>query len=284
MRVLVTGNRGLIGACLHGALQAEGHEVTGFDIAAGEDVRDLDQLRAAAQGCQAIVHLAALLGRPGEEPADIMAVNLLGTWNILTTAREVGANRVVYYSSVNALGIFMGLKPPDYLPIDDAHPCYPSTPYGISKRLAEEMCRDFTRSTGISTICLRPPGVFNEAIYHQIREAREADPASEWEPIWEYGAFLDVRDAADAARCALSSPVSGHVTALLCAEDISSAEGTSRDLARRIHPQVPWRGGTVYEDEPYKALIDTRRAREILGWIPQHRWRPSPAGRSSHGP
>jgi nucleoside-diphosphate-sugar epimerase len=274
MRVLVTGNHGLIGACLEANLRAEGHDVIGFDLAAGNDIRDIEQVRAAAQGCQAIVHLAALLGRPGDTPADIMAVNLLGTWNALTAARETDAKRVVYYSSVNALGVFMGQRPPDYLPIDDAHPCYPCSPYGISKRLAEEMCRDFTRSTGVSTLCLRPPGVFNDDIYRRVREAREADPASEWQPIWEYGAFLDVRDAADAGRCALTAPASGHVTVLLCADDISSAKHTSRELAQRIHPEVTWRGGTAYEDEPYKALIDTRRAREILGWTPQHRWRP----------
>ena len=45
-----------------------------------------------------------------------------------------------------------------------------------------------------------------------------------------------------------------------------------RETARRVMGDVEWRGGSAYESEPYKALVDTRVARETLGWEPVHSW------------
>ena len=66
MRVLVTGDRGLVGRAVTAAVRARGWTPVGFDIADDLDVRDPDALRHAAAGCQAIAHLAARLGRPEE--------------------------------------------------------------------------------------------------------------------------------------------------------------------------------------------------------------------------
>jgi len=61
MRVLVTGSRGLIGSAVVECLRAEGDDVVGFDIADGADVLDAAGFVAAAQGCEAIVHAAAVM-------------------------------------------------------------------------------------------------------------------------------------------------------------------------------------------------------------------------------
>lgn len=274
MKVLVTGSEGMIGSVVRQVLQDAGHEVIGFDIVNGQDILKPEQVQNAIHGCDAVVHLAASLGFAEDTANDIMAVNLLGTWHVLTAAAEVQVKRVIFFSSVDVLGVFKGEKKPDYLPLDDAHRCYAATPYSISKRLGEEMCKFWTDSTGISTICLRPPGVFNAATYDFIISNRHANPEFEWNPFWEYGAFLDVHDAAEAAKCALSCSFSGHVALLLCADDISSASRTSREMAQSLHPDVEWRGGQEYEQQPYKALVSTRRAQEVLNWIPRHKWRP----------
>jgi nucleoside-diphosphate-sugar epimerase len=279
MKVLVTGNRGLAGTVLQAELERAGHEVVGFDSASGRDIRDASAVREAARGCRWVVHLAALLGHPEDDPDEILSVNLMGTWNVLSAAEQAGTERVVFFSSVNAQGIYQGDRAPDYLPIDDDHPCYPTSPYSISKRLAEEMCRFFTCRTSIPTVCLRPPAIYNDTIRAEIEAARRKEPSFEWSPFWEYGAFLDVRDTATAAICALTCPDPGHVTLLLCADDISSASKTSRELARQIHPDVPWRGGEEYERDPYRALLDSRRARQLLGWKPEVRWRKEPERR-----
>ena len=271
MKVFVTGNRGRIGSVIEAQLVAQGHRVVGYDRADGQDILDGQAVRAAAQGCDAVIHLASLLGGPKDDPDETMQVSLMGTWHVLQAAEAEKMQRVIYFSSVNALGIFMGLKKPDHLPIDDNYPPQPMSAYGLSKRLAEEMCSYFTQRTGIATICLRPPGVWLPETYERIRTWRAEDPDREWQR-WEYGAFCDVRDVAAAAVLGLTCPDPGHVTLLLCADDINSDQ-PSRELAQRVHPDVPWVGGPEYDQDPSRALVSNQRAKEVLGWQPQFRWR-----------
>jgi UDP-glucose 4-epimerase len=273
MKVLVTGNMGRIGSEIEKQLLAAGHTVVGFDRAKGDDLLDGKAVRAAAQGCDAIIHLASLLGGPKDDPDETMSVGVQGTWHVLAAAEEAKVQRVVYFSSVNALGVFMGLQPPRYLPIDDEHPAIPVSAYGLAKRLAEEMCRHFTEKTGISTICLRPPWVAPPESYQWVRERLDKGDEAEWKRGWEYGAFCDVRDVANAAVLALTCPDPGHVTILLCADDICS-DRPSKFMAQLVHPDIPWRGGPEYDEEPFKALVKTDRAKKILGWQPQYKWEP----------
>jgi nucleoside-diphosphate-sugar epimerase len=229
LRVLVTGHRGRVGSVVEDALRRAGWDPVGFDRADGDDILAADRVATAARGCDAIAHIAALLGLQGETDEEILAVNLLGTWNVLKAADSAGVKRLVYLSSVNALGIFMGEGAPDYFPIDDEHPCRPGAAYGISKLLAEEMCQAFSRRTGIPTICLRPPAVLDDSVIESLKSAREKDPEFEWTPFWEYGCFIHVEDLAQATVCALTCPDPGHVRLLVNAEDISSSRGASRE-------------------------------------------------------
>ena len=81
-------------------------------------------------------------------------------------------------------------------------------------------------------------------------------------------------DLAWPTLCALTCPDPGHVALLVVADGISTATDlTSRELAREVLPEGEWRGGPAYDEEPYKGLVDNGRAKEILGWTPQHRWR-----------
>src|SRR5580692_6748797 len=140
MRVLVTGDRGTVGVPVADFLRREGYEVAGFDRADGADLLDLAALRRAASGCAAIVHLAALAHDGAGSPEQIMAVNVLGTWHVLLAAEAAGAGRVVCFSSAQVFGIAEGERFPDYFPVDDAHPRRAMRPYGLSKRLAEDLC------------------------------------------------------------------------------------------------------------------------------------------------
>jgi UDP-glucose 4-epimerase len=268
MRVLVTGHQGLIGRAVVDRLQAGGDGVVGFDRTGGNDILDSAALLHAAEGCDAIVHLAALLGRPGESDADVMTVNVTGTWNVLAAARAAGVRRVVNFSSVNAMGIFSGNGMPDAFPIDESHACRPTTAYGISKRLGEELCRVFTLQSGISTICLRPPWVCDEA--RKLRELarRAADPTAEWTPFWEYGAWIDVRDLAAAVAAALTCPDPGHLVALVIGADMCS-DHSPEVLARQLLPAVPVHAPLA----PGGALVRSDLARRSFAWQPRHRWR-----------
>ncbi len=201
-----------------------------------------------------------------------MAVNLQGTWNVLSAGAEFRVRRILFLSSVGALGVFKGERPPDYLPLDDAHPCYPTTPYAISKRLAEEMCRFMSESRRLSVVCLRPPGVWARDTYAMIESERAKRPEFEWDPFWEYGAFIDLRDLSRACLGALTCDMEGFQCVLVSSSDITTSGRTSRELVQLVNPAVEWRGGAEYEDEPYRALLDIEPARKLLDWSPEHTW------------
>ena len=271
MRVLVTGDRGRVGIPVAGLLRSCGYEVAGFDRDDGADVLDLAAVRRAARGCAAIVHLAALANDSAGSPEQIMAVNVLGTWHVLLAAEAAGAGRVIVFSSAQVFGIAEGERLPDYFPVDDAHPRRAMRPYGLSKRLAEDMCEGFTARTGIPTVCLRPVAVWDQAQYGRLADRWRLRPQSQWEPYWEYGAFVDARDVADAVRQALSVPLSGHHRALLCADGIA-ATAPSIELAARLAPAVPVTDPDRFRADPWAALIDCSTATAAFGWRPAHRW------------
>jgi nucleoside-diphosphate-sugar epimerase len=128
----------------------------------------------------------------------------------------------------------------------------------------------------IHSVSLRPVAVWGPEVYARIEEQRAAEPRSEWEPFWEYGAFVDVRDVALAVERSLAVPLAGHHRALLCAADISGS-APSLELAARLAPGVPVRGPERYVVEPWRALVDCSAAEAVLGWRPRHRWSDRPA-------
>jgi len=271
MRILVTGHRGSVGVPIARHLERLGHDVVGFDLADGMDLLNPGEVRRAARGCAAIVHLAALSHDLAGSPEQIMAVNVLGTWHVLLAAESAGTPRVIHFSSAQVFGIAEGERLPDYFPVDDAHPRRAMRAYGLSKRLGEDLCAGFTARTGIASVSLRPVWVCDPDQYQRIETQWRAEPESEWEPFWEYGAFVDVRDVATAVELALTVPLSGHYRALLCAADIA-ATAPALDLAVRLAADVPVTDLAPYRADPWRALVDCSVAEVTLGWRPAHRW------------
>ncbi|HUN74880.1 MAG TPA: NAD(P)-dependent oxidoreductase [Steroidobacteraceae bacterium] len=267
MIVLLTGSRGRIGPAAASALAAAGHEVRSFDLADGLDIRDAASVARNAHGCDAIVHAAGLADDRGGDPADVMAVNLLGTWNVLLAAERLGIRRVVYFSSGKSIGMLE--RDPDYLPLDDDHRGLPTRPYGLAKWLSEEMCQAFTQRTAIDTICLRAVAVFDTEGYAKALSSppKTAAPGS----VWHLGVHVDVRDVAQATVAAVATHFRGHVRLLLCAADIASSRPTL-ELVREKMSHVPWRGGPEYEADPYRGLVDIGHLERVLGFRPRYRW------------
>lgn len=273
MKILLTGNKGIIGQALEKQLRANGHKIVGFDLANGHDIRDATAVIKAGKGCNAVVHLAALLGNDKKESAKkIMKTNLLGTQNVLESAKINTFQKIIFMSSVDALGLFKGEGVPDYFPIDDNHPCRPTAPYALSKKRAEEMCHSFSQINGIPTICLRPPGVWTQQAYFDIIEARKKRPEYEWAPYWEYGAFIDLRDLVDLITKCLDINFKGYDCFLISSDDITTSGSTSLELSQKIHPHVKWKDKTKFDKNPYRSLLDCHRVKETFGWKPQFTW------------
>jgi UDP-glucose 4-epimerase len=203
--VLLTGSAGQVGRATETALEGAGWTVRRFDLAEGQDLRDYDAVFEAMLGCEAVVHAGALAHDSAGTPADIVATNVLGTWHVLLAAETVAVSRVVYFSSAQVFGFAEGEGEPIYLPVDDDHPVRASRPYGMSKRLAEDMCSAWTARTGITTIVLRPVMVLTD---HSLKSISPE--------MAELEAFVHVEDVARAVALGLTVDVSGHHRLTLC--------------------------------------------------------------------
>ena len=170
-RVLLTGAAGHIGRATAARLIVAGWDVRAIDLApdaeiAGAEYRRCDILNyadvlAAMQGCDAVIHMAAIRN-PGLAPGhDVFRVNAAGTFNVFEAAAAVGIRRVVQASSINALGCYYNLGDfaPQYFPIDEAHPSLTTDPYSLSKVVGESIGAYYWRRDGLSSIALRFPGV-----------------------------------------------------------------------------------------------------------------------------
>ena len=130
-RVLVTGSSGQVGGAVAELLEQAGRSVEWFDLVDGQDLRDAAAVRAAAAGCDAIVHAGAIAHDNSGTPDEIMATNVLGTWHVLAAAEAHGVGRVVYFSSGQVFGFADGEGTPDYLPVDDDHPLRAARPCAV---------------------------------------------------------------------------------------------------------------------------------------------------------
>jgi UDP-glucose 4-epimerase len=216
---LVTGSTGQVGQAAKAALEATGWTVRTFDIADGDDLLDEKAVLEAVEGCDVIVHAGAIPSDNNGTPADIVAVNVLGTWHVLLAAEACGIERVVVFSSAQVFGCFNGGPEPDYLPIDDDHPLRAARPYGMSKRLVELMCEAWTARTGIPTVVFRPVLILSEERFGTTRDA-DAD----------LHAVVHLDDVSDAVVKAVTAPVSGHVCLTLSGSGPFASAAANRVL------------------------------------------------------
>jgi UDP-glucose 4-epimerase len=115
------------------------------------DVRDRAAVDAAMDRVGVVFHLAASVGnkRSIDDPVFDAQVNVLGTINVLESARRAGVRKIVASSSA---GIFGELK---QLPIREDHPIEPDSPYGSTKLCEEKLCLAYAKLYPIDAVCLR---------------------------------------------------------------------------------------------------------------------------------
>jgi UDP-glucose 4-epimerase len=179
------------------------------------------------KSCAVVVHAGAIAHDSAGTPAEIVATNLLGTWHVLHAAETHSVSRVVYFSSAQVFGFAEGEGTPAYLPVDDAHPLRATRPYGMSKRLAEEMCAAWTSRTGIPTIVLRPVMILTDLALQRVTETEA-----------ELGGFVYVDDVATAVLRAMSANVNGHIRLTLCGPGQFDISATRQILGWR--PSHGW--------------------------------------------
>jgi UDP-glucose 4-epimerase len=298
MKVFVTGSQGAIGRWVVKRLLEAGHTIRTFDIQAQSnqqewehipgDIRDLTQVRKVMQGMEAVIHLAAIPSDFFGIKEQIMDTNLRGTWNVLLACEEVGIERMVYFSSINALGHAQPTHTELYLPMDDDIPHHPVSAYELTKHLSEEMCTAFSKpkssrdgnvtTLGMKIVSLRPTMVLlpdNRRMWWSMmpEETRIMFTKNDF---WSY---VDVRDVSEAALLGLTVEIEGHQAFLLTADDILARQ-TSAEMIEKFCPHVPWKVNkeAYLAVNPYRTLVDCSKAKRLLGWQPRYSVRDPSSG------
>lgn len=298
MRVLVTGADGFIGSHLTEALVRAGHDVKAFalynsfgtwgwlDRCAPDvrgkfqvftgDVRDPFGVRESMRGCDAVLHLAALIGIPYSyhSPSSYVETNISGTLNVVQAARDLGLQRVIHTSTSEVYGSAR------FVPITEEHPLQGQSPYSASKIGADHIALSYYLSFGTPVTVIRP---FNT--YGPRQSARAVIPtiisqiASGMRSI-KLGALSPTRDFNF-----VSDTVAGFIAALECDASIGhsinlgsnfeiSVENTAKLIAEIMAADVTWVSDEQRlrpaNSEVERLWADNSKAFSLMGWRPQY--------------
>lgn len=171
MKLLVTGATGFLGGWLVRRLLAEGHDIriirrvpADDDLAelplesVPGDVTDRASLIAACRGIDTVFHLAGVIGYSRRLRERMEAVNVGGTANVLAACRELGIRRMVYASSVAAIGVSLdGVPLTENAPYNLAHL---DLGYFETKHRAEELVVEAVRSGEIDAVMVNPTTIY----------------------------------------------------------------------------------------------------------------------------
>jgi nucleoside-diphosphate-sugar epimerase len=239
------------------------------------DIQSYERVHNAVRDCEVVFHQAALPSVPRsiQDPQTSNASNVVGTLNVLLTARDSDVRRVVFASSSSIYGTNRDL------PKREDMPSLPISPYAVAKQAAEGYCRSFSNVYGLETVCLRYFNVFGP----------RQDPLSQYAAVIPnfITAFLNdeapiifgdgeqtrdftyIDNVVQANLKAADTPeVSGQVYNVALGERVSLnhvVELLGQIFDRDVEPiYAPERPGDVRD-----SLADISRANRDLGYAPE---------------
>jgi dTDP-glucose 4,6-dehydratase len=296
--ILITGADGFIGSHLTEVLVRRGYKVRAFvyynsfnswgwldhcadevkgkfEVFAG-DIRDPHGVKTAMHGCDAVLHLAALIAIPYSyhSPDTYVDTNIKGTLNVLQAARELGVSRVIHTSTSEVYGTAQ------YVPIDEGHPLQGQSPYSASKIGADQIAYSFCTSFDLPVITVRP---FNT--YGPRQSARAVIPtiitqiASGATKI-DLGAISPTRDFTY-----IDDTVNGFISALESDKGVGetvnlgtnfeiSIFDTASLIAKQMGVEIQIQSTTERQrpinSEVGRLCADNSKAKELFGWEPKY--------------
>lgn len=238
MHVLITGGAGFIGRHLATHLLEHDMSVTVLDNESlghrdhldldrvrflSGDLRDVDDVNAAVEGQDAVVHLAAdtRVMDSIEDPRFNFDNNVVGSFNVLNACREQGVGRLVAASTGGAI---LGEVEP---PVHEEMAPQPTSPYGASKLMLEGYLSAYAASYGLSACALRFSNIYGPRSFHKgsvVAHFFKQVLAGERPVVYGDGSqtrdYLYAGDLVEAIRVAMTSDVAG-------AYQLGSGRGTT---------------------------------------------------------
>ena len=298
MTILITGADGFIGSHLTEALVRLGYNVRAFvfynsfnswgwldhcapsvkgrfEVFAG-DIRDPHGVKEAMKGCDAVLHLAALIAIPYSyhSPDTYVDTNVKGTLNVLQAARELGVKRVIHTSTSEVYGTAK------FVPITEDHPLQGLSPYSATKIAADQLAYSFYASFGLPVVIVRPFNTYGPrqsgravipTIITQIANGQRQIKLGALSPTRD---FNYVADTVAGFAAALESDLSvGEVINLGSNFEISIGD-TAHAIAAAMETSIE----TITDGQrlrPEKSEVErlwasNSKARELLGWQPKY--------------
>ena len=222
--ILVTGGAGHLGNVLVRALIEKGEKVRVL-VLPGEDVSSLEgldfetvegnildpvQLRKAVEGVDLVYHMAALVAITSDKYELMYKVNVEGTRNVIEACREMGVRRLVYTSSIHALGRAEGVTTIDEtIAFDQVNP---SGAYDRTKAIASALVQEAAKS-GLDAVIVLPTGVIGPSDFRRSEMGEmllawmQKKPSISTDGAYD---FVDVRDVAEGHILAASLGRSGE--------------------------------------------------------------------------
>lgn len=297
-KVLVTGADGFIGSHLTEYLVRQGVDVRAFvyynsfnswgwlddssteikrvlDVFAG-DIRDPHGVRTAMQGCDVVLHLAALIAIPYSyhSPDTYVDTNIKGTLNIVQAARDLGVERVVHTSTSEVYGTAR------FVPITEEHPLQGQSPYSASKIGADQIAQSFHLSFGTPVATIRPFNTYGPrqsaravipTIITQIASGARHIKLGAVHPTRDFNYVRDtVRGFVALAEC---DAAIGQVVNIGSNYEISVGD-TAKLIASLMGKDVEFTSDEQRMrpagSEVERLWADNARALELAGWTPEY--------------
>ena len=292
MRYLVTGGAGFIGSNTVDELVRRGHSVVVLDdLSAGKEenlaevrnkitfirgsITDIEVVRKAMYDAEFVLHLAARTSVPRsvKDPIETNRINIDGTLNVLSAARDAKVKRIVFAASSSAYG-----ETPTLPKVETMTP-QPISPYGVTKFVGELYLQTFGRCYGLENVSLRYFNIFGprqdpSSPYSGVLAKFCTAFLEETQPvIFGDGSqsrdFTFVDNAVQANLLAFEAPnasgkvfnigIGGRVTLNQTVELLGKISG--KQMAARYDPP---REGDIRDSQ-----ADITRAREVLKYEPQ---------------
>ena len=214
-KILITGGSGFIGRSVVRGLIEKGFEVNLLDLFNPNisnvnyfngSVLNQDDIAKAMQGCDYVIHLAAVLGvsKASYHPVECLDVNIKGIINILNCCVQNKVKKIIFSSSSEVYG------EPNKIPISEDAALQPRSEYGVSKLVGEEYIKAYNKQHNLDYTILRFFNVYGIEQRHSWVMARFTNYAALGQPLLIYGKGDQVR-----AFCHIKDAVRGIAEALL---------------------------------------------------------------------